>query len=95
LGLRLVKGVNKQSIERLIQQRPASGFTEINHIKGLMLPRHIIEALASANAFHALCDNRYATRWLLMDTESDLPLFNQQTSLPITNIPSPIQVKLY
>jgi error-prone DNA polymerase len=89
LGLRLVKGINIQSIESLIQQRPESGFTEINHIKRLALPRHIIEALASANAFYTLCDNRYATRWLLMDTESDLPLFNQQTSLAITNIPNP------
>lgn len=88
LGLRLVKGINNKDIEPLIQQRPESGFTEINHIRGLALPRHIIEALASANAFHTLCDNRYATRWLLMDTENDLPLFSQQRSLPITNIPS-------
>jgi len=89
LGFRLVKGVTNQGIEPLIQQRPNLGFTEINHIKRLALPRHIIEALASANAFHKLCENRYATRWLLMDTESDLPLFNQQESLPINNIPSP------
>ena len=89
LGLRLVKGINNSSIKPLIQQRPETGYTDINHIKRLVLPRHILEALASANAFHTLCDNRYATRWLLMDKEADLPLFNQQTSLPITNIPSP------
>lgn len=89
LGLRLVKGITNQGIEPLIQQRPQHGFTEINHIRRLALPRHIIEALASANAFHALCDNRYATRWLLMDTENDLPLFSQQTLLLPTKIPSP------
>lgn len=89
LGLRLIKGVTSKSVEPLIQQRPDRGFIEINHVKHLALPRHIIEALASANAFHKLCDNRYATRWLLMDTESDLPLFNRQSSFPITNIPAP------
>jgi error-prone DNA polymerase len=89
LGLRLVKGVTSKSVDPLIQQRPEHGFTEINHVKHLALPRHIIEALASANAFHKLCDNRYATRWLLMDAESDLPLFNQQASFPISNIPNP------
>ena len=89
LGLRLVKGLKNKSIEPLIQKRPISGFADINHIKRLALPRHVVEALASANAFHTLCDNRYATRWLLMDTESDLPLFNQQISLPISNIPRP------
>jgi error-prone DNA polymerase len=89
LGLRLIKGISRKAIEQLIKQRPATGYTEINDIKHLTLPRQTIEALASANAFHKLCENRYATRWLLMDTESDLPLFNQQKSLPMTNIPSP------
>ncbi|WP_299084962.1 error-prone DNA polymerase [uncultured Paraglaciecola sp.] len=89
LGLRLVKGINKSNMEKLIQQRPKSGFTAINQVKQLTLPQHIVEALASANAFHNLCDNRYATRWLLMDTENDLPLFRQQQTLPIANMPSP------
>ncbi|MBL4631887.1 MAG: error-prone DNA polymerase [Paraglaciecola sp.] len=94
LGLRLVKGINRQSIEPLIQQRPKLGFTDVNQIKRLALPRHIIECLASANAFYTLCDNRYATRWLLMDTETDLPLFNQKTSLPISKVPSPNVTKI-
>lgn len=89
LGLRLIKGINKRSIEPFIQGRPENGFTDINQIKHLTLGRHIIEALASANAFHTLCDNRYATRWLLMDNETDLPLFEQQSAEPITSIPIP------
>ena len=93
LGFRLVKGITLKGIEPLILERPKSGFKEISHIKELALNRNIVEALASANAFHRLCDNRYATRWLLMDKESDLPVFNTQTSLPITNIPSPNSVE--
>jgi error-prone DNA polymerase len=89
LGLRLAKGINKQNIEPFIQQRPSSGFTQINHIKQLNLSRNILEALASANAFHTLCDNRYATRWLLMDTQNDLPLFHDQPVNTVTNISSP------
>ena len=94
LGIRLVKGANNIDADKLIKQRPKSGFTGINQIKGLNLPSHFIEAIASANAFHSVCENRYATRWLLMDTENDLPLLNQQKTSKTNNIPCPSQTEI-
>lgn len=35
-----------------------------------------MESLASANALHSISGNRYQTRWQVMDSLSDLPLFS-------------------
>lgn len=94
LGLRLVKGVNSDDADKLVKLRPSSGFTDINQIKRLNLSRHFIEVLASANAFYSLCDNRYATRWLLMDTEIELPLLREQETSTLINIPKPTQTQI-
>lgn len=77
LGFSLVKGLKKSTLSTLLQQRPAAGFKCIEQIKQLGLGRHYLEALASANAFSCMSGNRYAARWALMDSESDLPLFRQ------------------
>ena len=89
LGFRLVKGCKSLDANNLQQIRPESGFVDINQIKKLGLPRQFLEALASANAFHTLADNRYVTRWLLMDSVHELPLFKQQTTDKITQLPTP------
>jgi error-prone DNA polymerase len=77
LGFSLVKGLKKNALSPALQQRPLTGFKRMEQIKQLGLARHYLEALASANAFSSISDNRYAARWALMDSESDLPLFNQ------------------
>ena len=77
LGFSLIKGLKKNALISVLQQRPLSGFKRMEQIKKLGLARHYLEALASANAFSCISDNRYAARWALMDSESDLPLFNQ------------------
>ncbi|MZI92194.1 DNA polymerase III subunit alpha [Vibrio sp. CAIM 722] len=75
LGLRLVRSLSLQGATTLIDSRPKTGYQHINTIKSLGLNRKDIEALASANAMHNLANNRYVTRWEMMDTLSDLPLF--------------------
>ncbi|WP_133469010.1 error-prone DNA polymerase [Paraglaciecola marina] len=89
LGFRIVKNVNPSDSHTLVQARPKIGFTEINQIKELKLSRKYLEALASANAYHSICNNRYASRWLLMDSEADLPLLIKQKDSSIQNIPTP------
>lgn len=79
LGLRLVKGLSASARQMLVQARPKQGYSDINQIKQLGLSQRDMEALASANAFHALSENRYATRWRLMDRNDDLPLFLENT----------------
>lgn len=77
LGIRLVKGVSRKEIERLVESRPQEGFKNLNQLKDFSFSRGHLEALASANAFQAISDNRYTTKWLLMNSEPDLPLFTQ------------------
>lgn len=80
LGLRLVKGFSRTGSELLLQARAAlgkSGFRQASEFKQLGLKKNDLEALASADALHSLGEDRYQTRWSLMDSESELPLFAQ------------------
>ncbi|WP_250658612.1 error-prone DNA polymerase [Alkalimarinus coralli] len=75
LGLRQVKGLSEQGMNKIVSERPKSGYSHLSQIKRIGLSRRDIELLASANAFRSLSLNRYATRWSLMDSEDELPLF--------------------
>ncbi|WP_260259344.1 error-prone DNA polymerase [Vibrio intestinalis] len=77
LGLRQIKGLSKESCQQLIKARGQGGFTHPSQIKHIGLSKRDIELLASANAMHAIANNRYQTRWAMMDSLSDLPLFQQ------------------
>jgi error-prone DNA polymerase len=74
LGFRLIKGMSKQGVDLILQHRPVKGFTSIKQLKQTGLKHDQLAALASANTFHVLSDNRYSARWTLMDSEADLPL---------------------
>lgn len=89
LGLRLVKGFSHEGSETLLQARAAlgkSGFRQAGELKQLGLKKNDIEALASADALHSLGEDRYQTRWRLMDSESELPLFAQAPQEAVAEI---------
>ena len=75
MGLRLVKGLKKDSVEYLIKHRPKAGYQSIAEIRQLGLPSSCLQALASANAFARIANDRYQARWQLMDSTQELPLF--------------------
>jgi len=75
LGFRLIKGLKQSSVETLLAQRPDSGFQSINEVRQLGVANSCLQALASANAFSKISGNRYQSRWELMDSNADLPLF--------------------
>ena len=77
LGLRLIKGFSADACKQLLAARPYQGYQHIDQLKHIGLSRRDIELLASANALQAFTDNRYAARWSIMDSASDLPLFRQ------------------
>ncbi|WP_347329756.1 error-prone DNA polymerase [Marinimicrobium locisalis] len=80
LGLRLVKGLSREAVHKLeAQPRDSAGrrFQQSSQLQHCGLTRRDLEALASANALHTLSDNRYQSRWQLMDRNEDLPLFAQ------------------
>ncbi|WP_394248624.1 error-prone DNA polymerase [Vibrio profundi] len=82
LGLRMVKGLSQQAIESVLANRPAQGYAYLNQVKQLSINRRDIELLASANAMQILSGNRYKTRWNMMDSINDLPLFKQLQEEP-------------
>lgn len=75
LGLQIVKGLSAQSREQLIAARPPKGFTHLQQIKKIAMNRQQLHALTSANALQVISGDRYATRWQLMDSAEELPLF--------------------
>ncbi len=94
LGFRLIKGCSKQAAELLVKHRPKAGFQSVSEVKRLAINRYVIEQLASADAFHAISGDRYATRWQIMNNENDLPLFsphNQSTQTSFEFMPNEME----
>ncbi len=80
LGFSLIKGLSDKAKTAIVKNRPEDGYHTVAQIQQLSLPRNDLEALASANAFHTLSDNRYQSRWDMMNEEKTLPLFIQEQS---------------
>lgn len=77
LGLRQIKGFSEHGIQSVLANRPQSGYRHPSQVKQLSMNKKDIELLASANALHNVSGGRFQTRWAMMDSASDLPLFNQ------------------
>lgn len=78
LGLRMVKGLSEDAANIVLNNRPKKGYQLAVQIKQLGINRDQLEALASANALKVLTNNRYSARWALMESESELPLLQEQ-----------------
>ncbi|PKH56182.1 error-prone DNA polymerase [Shewanella sp. Choline-02u-19] len=76
LGFRLVKGLNRNEIDKLMEQRPEQGFSHIDQIYQLGIARHELETLASADAFIKVAGHRHQVRWQLSACQPSLPLFD-------------------
>ena len=77
LGLRQIKGLSEHGIQSVLANRPHSGYRHPSQVKQLSINKKDIELLASANALHNVSGDRFQTRWAIMDSASDLPLFSQ------------------
>ncbi|NAZ53147.1 DNA polymerase III subunit alpha [Vibrio toranzoniae] len=77
LGLRQIKGLSEHGIQSVLANRPHSGYRHPSQVKQLSMSKTDIELLASANALHNVSGDRFQTRWAIMDSASDLPLFGQ------------------
>ena len=96
LGFRQVKGFSPDSSRQLIKARASKGFRHPSQLKHIGLSGRDIELLASADAMQSIANNRYQTRWSMMDSLSDLPLFSQiEEPEPYTvQAPSDVQTLL-
>ncbi|UPR57152.1 error-prone DNA polymerase [Vibrio sp. ED004] len=77
LGMRQIKGLSEHGIQSVLANRPHSGYRHPSQVKQLSMNKKDIELLASANALHNVSGDRFQTRWAIMDSASDLPLFSQ------------------
>ncbi|WP_139684747.1 error-prone DNA polymerase [Vibrio tasmaniensis] len=77
LGLRQIKGFSEHGIQSVLANRPQPGYRHPSQVKQLSMNKKDIELLASANALHNVSGDRFQTRWAIMDSASDLPLFSQ------------------
>jgi len=76
LGLKLIKGLSKESAVHVVQHRPDKGYMTTDAVRHIVKRADEVEALASADALRVMSGNRYQTRWKIMDNQSSLPLFN-------------------
>ncbi|WP_394142411.1 error-prone DNA polymerase [Vibrio chagasii] len=76
LGMRQIKGLSEHGIQSVLANRPHSGYRHPSQVKQLSINKKDIELLASANALHNVSGDRFQTRWAIMDSASDLPLFS-------------------
>ena len=64
LGLRLVQGFNEQAAHRIGEQRSLRPFTNVRDLaRRAALSRRELDALAAADALHALSGHRHQARW--------------------------------
>ncbi|MGD8172229.1 error-prone DNA polymerase [Vibrio sp. TRT 21S02] len=93
LGLRQIKGFSEHSFHQLWKAKPSQGYQHPSQLKHIGLSQRDIELLASANAMQVFANNRYQTRWAMMDSVSDLPLFQGVEEESTTHLyqPSPVQ----
>lgn len=80
LGLRQIKGFSQQGVTTLLTHRPNRGYRQLAELQHSGLSNRDLQALASANAMAELSQDRYNTRWQLMDTLHELPMFYQHTT---------------
>ncbi|WP_166252078.1 error-prone DNA polymerase [Marinobacter salicampi] len=81
LGLRLVRGLGRDSGQALVRQRPARGYqnpTELRNIKGLN--QRDLEALAGANALQGFTGNRHQAYWQLLGHQPPAALFAKEAA---------------
>lgn len=94
LGFRLINGLGKRAVERLVEQRPAIGFQNYAQVLNVGLAKDQIEALASANVFSDWSSNRFQARWELAGTDRHLPLFAHVESTCYSDSHIPEQLSL-
>jgi error-prone DNA polymerase len=81
LGLRMVKHLSQEGVERLLAARAAGAFADIADLaERAALDRRDLEALAAADALAALAGHRHRAVWQVSGVERALPLLPAATA---------------
>jgi error-prone DNA polymerase len=75
LGLRLVKGLSEESVQRLVSARNSAPFTDTTDLaRRALLNRQDMEFLARAGALASLSGHRYQAHWDVAAIDEPMPL---------------------
>lgn len=86
LGFKKIKGLSKNTTEKIISARQKSPFQNLTHLaRAAQLNQSELDCLARAGALEKLVGNRYQARWQAQGIESPPPLFNQGSQPHITS----------
>jgi len=92
LGMRLVQGLSKTGVERIVTARSSAAFSSAQDLAArARLNRRDLEALAAANALAPLTGNRHQAAWSLAGVKDDAPLFQHlsvEEATPILRVPT-------
>ncbi len=79
LGLRLVKGLSHDGVERIMQQRSSRQFLQVSDLRQrAQLDRRDMEALADADSLGSLSGHRHQAQWQIMALEEQKPLLENE-----------------
>jgi len=98
LGLRQIKGLKKEEMQRLVDARAAGARTLIELARAASLSRRALEILAEADAFRSLGMDRREALWAVKGEAAEvakddssmmagLPLFEAAVNLPQMSLP--------
>jgi error-prone DNA polymerase len=93
LGLRLVKGLSANGVERLVAARDQTPFTSLADLKRrARLNRRDLDALAGADALAGLTGNRHLAAWQVAGLIEPLPLVDRNAEPePLPMLPPPTE----
>lgn len=77
LGFRLIKGLKRETAEVITGNRSKGKYSNVKELRSLNINKSELQALASANAFYNISDNRFSCRWELSNTHNDFNLFGR------------------
>ena len=92
LGLRMIKGLSRSAVERLLDARRTSGFPAVRDLaRRASLGRRDLHCLAAAGALAGLAGNRHQAVWQMMGMEPALPLIGTGVEESAPMLPSPTE----
>jgi error-prone DNA polymerase len=85
LGLRMVKGFPEEAGQRVVEQRSAAGYENIQAlVEAVGLDKRELGALATAGALKALEGHRHRARWAVAGVEKPTPLLQSMERFEAT-----------
>jgi len=92
LGLRMIKGLSRQGVDRLLAAREEGGFHSVQDLaRRASLNKSDLQSLAAAGALTGLAGNRHQAAWQVMGMEPALPLLESGVAEDDPLLPLPTE----